>query len=223
MLMRTAPDNACERVFWSDPYRTRLHTRINTVEGNRVTLQRTIFFAFSGGQESDCGTIGGEHVLDARKDGHEIIYTLPDDHSLRVGQGVEVSIDWARRYRLMRLHLAAEIVLELVYRELDAIDKIGAHIGVDKARMDFARDGNIAAALPQIHAQATQLAEADQEIVSAFSDESAQRRYWQIHGFARVACGGTHLRRAGEIGALDLRRKNPGKGKERVEIALRHP
>ena len=59
---------------------------------------------------------------------------------------------------------------------------------------------------------------ADAAIVSAFSDETAERRYWEIAGFARVACGGTHLRRTGEVGRLELRRKNPGKGKERIEL-----
>ena len=65
--------------------------------------------------------------------------------------------------------------------------------------------------------------EADREIVSAYSDACAERRFWEIDGFARVPCGGTHLRRTGEIGALTLRRKNPGKGKERIEITLREP
>jgi len=46
--------------------------------------------------------------------------------------------------------------------------------------------------------------EADREIVSAYSDACAERRFWEIDGFARVPCGGTHLRRTGEIGALTL-------------------
>ncbi|WP_230369886.1 hypothetical protein [Paludibacterium denitrificans] len=35
-----------------------------------------------------------------------------------------------------------------------------------------------------------------------------------------MPCGGTHLRRTGEVGTLQLKRKNVGKGKERVEILL---
>jgi Ser-tRNA(Ala) deacylase AlaX len=38
----------------------------------------------------------------------------------------------------MRLHLAAELVLELVYRALPGVEKTGAHIAADKARIDFA-------------------------------------------------------------------------------------
>ncbi|MNW15619.1 Threonyl and Alanyl tRNA synthetase second additional domain protein [compost metagenome] len=61
---------------------------------------------------------------------------------------------------------------------------------------------------------------ADLPIITAFSDEAAQRRYWHVEGFARMACGGTHPRSTGEIGALKLKRKNTGKGKERIEITL---
>ena len=67
---------------------------------------------------------------------------------------------------------------------------------------------------------AAALIAADHPIVSAFSDEANQRRYWEIAGFARVPCGGTHLKRTGEIGAITLKRVNIGKGKERIEIRI---
>jgi Ser-tRNA(Ala) deacylase AlaX len=35
-----------------------------------------------------------------------------------------------------------------------------------------------------------------------------------------MACGGTHPRSTAEVGALRLKRKNIGKGKERIEISL---
>ena len=41
-----------------------------------------------------------------------------------------------------------------------------------------------------------------------------------IDGFARVACGGTHIKRTGEVGPIKLKRNNIGKGKERIEIFL---
>ena len=66
----------------------------------------------------------------------------------------------------------------------------------------------------------SQGADADLAIVSAFSDPDGERRYWEVPGFARVPCGGTHLRRTGKIGCIDLKRKNVGSGKERIEIYL---
>ena len=132
-----------------------------------------------------------------------------------------MTIDWERRYKLMRLHFAAEIVLELVYQHLRSIKKVGAHIAQDKARIDFEWGENISKMFTVIGDKARSIVEANQEIVSAFSDEDAEERYWEISGFARVPCGGTHLRRTGEIGKIELKRKNPGKGKERIEIYLR--
>ena len=40
------------KIFWEDPYRTALDTTITSVQGPEVTVAATIFFAFSGGQES---------------------------------------------------------------------------------------------------------------------------------------------------------------------------
>jgi Ser-tRNA(Ala) deacylase AlaX len=206
------------KTFWKDPYLSRLDTRVAGVNGNEITLEETVFYAFSGGQESDRGTIGGQSVLEARKEGREIVYALPDDHGLRPGDTVVVEIDWDRRYRLMRLHFAAEIVLELVYQSLGPVAKIGAHIAEDKARIDFEWSENISAQFPMLKQRANAIVAGDQEIVSAFSDEANEERYWQIREFSRVPCGGTHLKRTGEIGCIALKRKNIGKGKERIEI-----
>lgn len=206
--------------FWEDPYRRELETRVATVEGDEVTLEETIFYALSGGQESDRGMIGGGPVLEARKDGHEIRYRLATDHGLAPGDPVTVLIDWDRRYSLMRLHFAAELILELVYRRLGPIEKIGAHIAEDKARIDFAWPENISVHFPELLEKAGAIVDADQAIVSAFSDAAAERRYWKIREFAEVPCGGTHLKRTGEVGVIALRRRNIGKGKERIEITL---
>ena len=90
-----------QKVFWSDPYQTKLSTTVSTVSGNDVTLSETIFFAFSGGQESDSGTINGQTVLVAQKRGLDIVYTLAEGHGLLAGQSVLIQIDWVRRYQLM--------------------------------------------------------------------------------------------------------------------------
>ena len=63
-----------KKLFWVNPYQTELKTKVSSVDGNKVTLEETIFFAFSGGQESDHGSIGGYEVLEAKKVGKEIFY-----------------------------------------------------------------------------------------------------------------------------------------------------
>ncbi len=211
------------KIFWLDAYRTAHKTRVAGVDNQRVRLEETIFFAFSGGQESDAGTVGGHPVLAAEKEGLDIVYTLRPNHGLRAGDEVEVAIDWDRRYRLMRLHFAAEMVLQIVYKLRPGIERIGAHISADKARVDFALEGSIAALFPQIEAQVATLLAADLPIVTAFANEAAERRYWEVDGFARMPCGGTHPRTTAEVGAIKLKRKNTGKGKERIEISLTAP
>ncbi len=208
------------KLFWSDPYLTVLETTVSTVSGSNVTLAETIFFAFSGGQESDHGTIAGREVLSAKTEGLGIVYTLADDHRLVVGQPVLVNIEWGRRLRLMRLHFAAELVLELFYKHLIGVKKVGAHIAQDKARIDFAWPQSLSPLLPRIESEANALISADLEIKTGFADEPNERRYWELDGFARVPCGGTHVRRTGEVGAIRLKRNNKGRGIERVEIYL---
>lgn len=209
-----------KKIFWENPYLTQLQTHVSSVKNNEITVEETIFFAFAGGQESDCGTIGGYKVLQANKVGKEIIYTVEDGHQLSVGKEIEINIDWKRRYKLMKLHFAAEIVLELVYRKFENIEKIGAHISEDKSRIDFIWNENISSQLSLIEKEANELIHSNKEIISSFSDIENERRYWRIEGFAQVSCGGTHLKKTGEIGQIKLKRVNIGKGKERIEIYL---
>jgi len=51
------------KAFWSNPYQTTHEALVTSVHGAEITLDSTIFFAFSGGQESDHGTIGGYPVV----------------------------------------------------------------------------------------------------------------------------------------------------------------
>ena len=209
-----------EKIFWEDSYLTEHEAKVTGVDGNTITLDRTIFYAASGGQESDTGTIAGFPVLSTEKKDTEIFYTLKGLHNLKEGDKVLVRIDWERRYRLMRLHFAAEIILELVYRLFNRPVKIGANISEDKARIDFLWDGRISDAFPLLTREAKDIVEKDLPIRSEYSQREQEQRYWEIDGFAKVSCGGTHLRCTGEIGVIRLKRNNIGKGKERIEIYL---
>ena len=96
--------------------------------------------------------------------------------------------------------------------------KVGAHIAEDKARIDFMSDKNLSAFILVLQAEAQAIIDADQKITSAFSDELNERRYWEIDQFSQVPCGGTHIKSTKEMGVIRLKRVNPGKGKERIEI-----
>lgn len=206
------------KAFWENPYQTELRTTVLKIDDASVQLAETIFYAESGGQESDYGTIDGINVVKAEKNGLNIIYTLEDNPHFKVGDEVVVCIDWNRRYQLMKLHFAAEVILELFYAKCADIKKIGAHISEDKSRIDFEWPESITGLLLKIQREAQNIVDADLPIESEFSDKTNEKRYWKVEGFAQVPCGGTHLSRTSEVGQITLKRKNLGKGKERVEI-----
>lgn len=212
-----------EKIFWLDPYLTELTAKVTGAHDGRITLDRTIFYAFSGGQESDAGTIEGYEVAEARRHQKEIFYTLRGPHPLKPGDSVLIKIDWERRYALMRLHFAAEIILELMVRNFSEPEKIGAHISPNKARLDFIWPGNVSQTFPLLNERLREIVLSDVSIRSEFSDQQKEIRFWEIDHFARVPCGGTHLKRTGEVGEIILRRDNIGKGKERIEILPKIP
>ncbi|CAE6908938.1 hypothetical protein ACOMICROBIO_NCLOACGD_02007 [Vibrio sp. B1ASS3] len=208
------------KVFWDDPYQVELESTVSRVDGPCIELEETIFYAESGGQESDTGTIGGIQVIKAEKQGLSIVYTLEREPNFQAGAVVTTQIDWARRYALMKLHFAAEVVLEVVTHRFPEMTKVGAHISADKSRIDFEWHESVKPLLPELQQQAQSVIDSHAEIISDFSDTNEQRRYWKVDGFAQVPCGGTHLKNTSEVGRIRLKRKNIGKGKERIEISL---
>ncbi len=207
------------KVFWENPYQTHLDTKAAEVVGNRILFEETIAFSFSGGQESDRAWVNGLPIVDSVIDGNLIYYTLEEDHGLTAGDTVTMEIEWPRRSRLMRLHFAAELVLELVTQKW-GLEKIGAHIAETKARIDFISPQNISSLFESILADYNAIIEKDLLIHKDFSDAQTGRRFWQIEGFAQVPCGGTHVKSTGEVGLVTLKRVNLGGGKERIEIKL---
>lgn len=209
-----------KKVFWENPYQDLLTTKVVEVNKNRVLLAETIAFSFSGGQESDMAWINDIAIIDSVIAGRLIYYTLPEDHGLTVGESVTMKIDWSRRYKLMRLHFAAELILELVTRKLN-LEKIGAHIAETKARIDFFYDKNIGSILDELLHDYNQIITSDLPIKTGFSDVENQRRFWEIQVFSKVSCGGTHVKSTAEVGYVSLKRVNIGANKERIEIRLK--
>src|ERR1700679_1066366 len=113
-----------QKAFWDDPYKKTLTTRVSEVNFDRLLFEETIAFSFSGGQESDKAYVNGLPIVDSEKVGNLIYYVLSKDHGLSLGDIVTMEIDWPRRYKLMRLHFAAELILELIKRKLN-LKKIG--------------------------------------------------------------------------------------------------
>lgn len=207
------------KVFWENPYQCTLKTKVAQILGNQLLFEETIAYSFSGGQESDKAYVNDLPILDSKMEGTLIYYTLPEGHGLSVGEEVTMTIDWERRYRLMRLHFAAELVLEIVTQKFH-LEKVGAHIAETKARIDFVYPQHISSLFEDILKEYDAIIKADKIIETGYSDVENQRRYWKIEGFAQVPCGGTHVKSTKEVGFVTLKRARAGKSIERIEIRL---
>jgi Ser-tRNA(Ala) deacylase AlaX len=208
-----------KKIFWDNPYQHTLETNVTSVDGNRVLFDETIAYSFAGGQESDKAWVNGIPITDSVREGNLIYYTLPEGHGLSAGDAVTMTIDWPRRNRLMRLHFAAELILEIVTQNYHW-EKVGAHIAETKSRIDFKSDTNASTLFDAILAKYNEIIRNNLPIQKGYSDVENQRRYWKIDGFAQVPCGGTHVNTTSEVGFVTLKRDRPGKGIERIEIRL---
>lgn len=207
-----------EKLFRSAPYLTELDATVTSSEGDTITLDRTIFFAFSGGQASDEGTIGNVKVLEAEEQDGEIYYKL-EKNEFKPGDSVTVTIDWERRLRLMRLHTAAHLVYEAFVELAGKKKVIGSNVAEDKARLDFELEGSIGDFLPQVKEKVDGWIAQGLE-VRRYPDSTYADKWWFAFGDRKMPCGGTHVQKTSEIGAIALKRKNLGAGKERIEVTL---
>ena len=208
-----------KKLFWEDAYLSECDASVVKVNGDKIVLDQTIAYAFSGGQDRDYGTIGDYEILEAELIGNEIEYTIAIDHTLKVGDQVHLSIDWDRRYRLMRLHFLGDIVLQMILKRYPDLERIGAHVGENKSRIDFIMDFNIRDMFDDLMEELNEIIVQDYPIELAFEDDENQVRYWKMNGFSEH-CGGTHIKSTGEIGKAEFKRRKLGKGKERIEILL---
>jgi len=210
------------KVFWDNPYQQKLTTHVSLTDGNQALFDETIAFSFAGGQESDRTFINDMPILDSKRIDDLIFYTLPEGHGLSRGMAIVMTVDWPRRYRLMRLHFATELILELVTQMVNW-EKVGAHIAEGKARIDFKSEANANTLFESLLPAFNKIIDGNHPIEKGYLDTETQRRYRKIDGFAQVPCGGTHVRSTGEVGRILLKRDHPGKGIERIEIRLVDP
>jgi len=129
-----------ECIYLSDSYAKECDAKVVGAEGRFVTLDRTIFYAQSGGQPADHGKItssdGTEYTCSFAKGiGGDVSHEL-DREGLREGESVRCILDWERRYRLMRMHTSAHILAAVINKELGALIT-GNQLEEKQSRMDF--------------------------------------------------------------------------------------
>lgn len=217
-----------QRLYYTDAYLSRFPARIidRDVAGTRVYLDETAFYPTSGGQPHDLGTLGGVRVIDVVDEEERVAHLLEGPIT---GDTVEGVIDWSRRYDLMQQHTAQHLLTAVIARETGR-QTVSVHFGHASSTVDL--DGS---ALRPEEIRALELAAnvevtADRPVIVTFedaatatglrkaSDRSGPLRIVTIDQLDRSACGGTHLRRTGEIGALLLRKVEKVKQITRIEF-----
>src|SRR5271157_4565117 len=133
-------------LFRSDAYLTTAQAQVIAVHERGIELDRTIFYPLGGGQLGDTGTLlraSGERIeiTDTRKG--ETLDSVchiaaPSAPSPEPGEMLTLTIDWQRRYALMRLHTALHVMSCVVVAPVT-----GGNIAPDKARLDFDIDMNL--------------------------------------------------------------------------------
>ncbi|MGD2200418.1 MAG: alanyl-tRNA editing protein [Candidatus Bathyarchaeota archaeon] len=208
------------RLYVEDPYLKTFNARVLKADGKMVELDQTAFYPEGGGQVGDTGEIDGLRVVDTLEEDGSIKHILESKPLFEPGDGVACNIDWERRYRIMKLHSAAHIMEYFLWENLGKMERLGSRVDERKDRADYAYDGRLPPeGLMKTQADTNRFMAQGHEIEITPDPKRPEIRIWKC-GSLKMPCGGTHVSNTSEIGGIRLKRKNPGRGKERVETTL---
>ena len=234
-----------EPLFRADAYLRVAEGRVLAASPEGVVLDRSIFYPTGGGQPGDAGTLdwdgGSMAVADTRKGEGDAILLIPAEGASLPGVGarVEQRLDWARRYGHMRVHTALHLLSVVI-----PLPVSGGSIGEAKGRLDF--DMPEAPEDRQALEDALNaLIAADHEVGERWIEEAEldanpglvkTMSVQPPRGAGRIRlvrigtgetqidlqpCGGTHVRRTGEIGRVTLGKiEKKGRQNRRVSVHL---
>ncbi|HEY7232686.1 MAG TPA: DHHA1 domain-containing protein [Gemmatimonadaceae bacterium] len=218
------------RLYYTDSYLTSFDARVVDVvdEGRRVYLDRTTFYPTSGGQPNDLGMLGGAKIADVVDEGERIAHVV--ETPLRdAPERIAGEIDWSRRFDHMQQHTGQHL-LSAILEEAYGYHTVSVHFGSDYSSLDLDVDSVSADRIVEAERRANRIAVENRPVTIVFEEASAatglrkesQRegtlRIVSIAGLDRSACGGTHVRSTGEIGALLIRKVERVRKSARLEF-----
>ncbi len=213
---------ATELLFRDDAYATDFDAVVERVDDGAVVLDRTLFYPQGGGQPGDAGrlSVGRSEleIVGARRDSDGAVRHLVDDdtHAPAEGDWVSGRIDWSVRYPRMRMHTA----LHLLSAAIEAPVSGGA-LSETKGRLDFDLPETTLDAA-EVEDQLNRLIAADHPVTAEWITEAeldaqpeliktmsvrppsgaGHVRLIRIGDVDLQPCGGTHVARTSEIGAM---------------------
>ncbi len=206
------------KLYDKDHFLREFDAQVVGVEDNAVELNQTAFFAESGGQAGDTGTLNGVRVADTQIDGGRILHFMESSPGFSPGNRVHGVIDWDRRYRIMKLHTASHIMEYYLWTQLGYVERTGSFVDDKKDRADYRYKERLdPEKLKRVEEDTNRFLSEGHPINIQVDDDGI--RHWSC-GPVEMHCAGTHVRNTREIGAIKLKRKNPGRGEERVETSL---
>ena len=207
-----------------------------------VILDRTPFYAESGGQVADTGELSGDRVQFAVSHVHHPIRGviahrgLVSEGVFRVGTTLQATVDPERRLDIARNHTATHLLHRALRQVLgEHAAQAGSLVAPNRLRFDFSHlspmareelraverivNEQIRRNLP-VSARVTSYAEAiDTGAIALFGEKYGDEvRVVQVEGFSTELCGGTHLSSTGQIGSLLIvSEASVGSGLRRIE------
>lgn len=191
-----------------------------------VILDRTPFYAESGGQVGDTGVLkagNGEFtVTDTQKLGNAIAHYGKVSGQMGVNDKVDARIDAERRDRIKKNHTATHLIHEALRQELgEHVNQKGSLVEPDRMRFDFSHfEGVTREQLQRIEQQVnieirrnfalqTELMAIDEAkakgAMALFGEKyDDEVRVVSIGDYSIELCGGTHVQRTGDIGLFKI-------------------
>jgi misacylated tRNA(Ala) deacylase len=236
-----------ELLYQTDAYHQEFEANITAViaELRAVVLDKTAFYPGGGGQPCDLGSLlvnGVVYPVDkVKKQGEEVLHLLGGDAPLPApGSASRGTLDWVRRYKLMRTHTALHVLCGTVFRDYGAL-VTGGDMEPLKGRMDFEFETmrgdlvrEIEAAVNREVAQARdvrvkilpreeafQIPDLIRTKINLLPEGIQQVRTVEIVGLDLQADGGTHVRNTREVGAIRVTDyKSKGASNKRIYIEV---
>ncbi len=232
-----------EHLYQTDSYVKEFDAVVTAVEGQAVALDRTAFYPGGGGQPADVGIFtwdgGSARVVKVKRRGADLWHTLEGDVPPADSQ-VHATLDWERRYRLMRTHTALHVLCGVVWRDYGA-SVTGGNMEPLKGRMDFEFEtmrkelvaeieANVNAEIAQSHPvrvailpreEAFQIPDLIRTKINLLPPQIKEVRTVELVGLDLQADGGTHVANTNEVGQVRVvDYKSKGAINKRIYIEL---
>ncbi len=230
----------------SDSYLKECPASVVAVDGNRVQIDQTVFYATGGGVPCDTGILEKEgaafKVLEARKENGIVWHALESASGLNAGDKVAAKIDWVRRYKLMRMHTAAHVLGSAMFSK--GVLFTGNQLGEEASRIDFDCPAGMEKAMIEegvAEANKSLLRDVELKIYNLPREEAlkmpgmvkladklppavTELRIVEIPGIDTQADGGCHVKNLNEVGQIQVDRvENKGSRSKRVYFSLEQP